>query len=391
MPGDEIVSYLLFAPASEFASIDAIVFLEPNSAVGFGQWPDGRVEPIPLITPWEGQYHNAALSERIRNLPETCAMRDGRKWKRIPQIVLAKYGRRHEAYDGLDVEFVLDVTEWMLFSGYTSPVTWEQIERIVNQYHKEATAEYERVGFLVVVDHGLFRVKRAYRKKTLNESEFYYGGKDRRRFQGFVTIGRDQDGVDHEALLFEQILNDPRADERELHNFFEEHPDLLAEAMMGTPISHRPNFVTNRQTPDFAISPILPRDSGDWVKLLELKGPRANILDNRRRLHRALAPAVHSAVAQVRGYDESIRDPLNLRAIEKALGYIPEFSERAVLIGRTPSHGDAAIWEKRKAEQPGVRIITYDEVLEEQRERRGRRIRRWPRSWTSHLGRDIIL
>jgi hypothetical protein len=46
--------------------------------------------------------------------------------------------------------------------------------------------------------------------------------------------------------------------------------------------------------------------------------------------------------------------------------------ELAVLIGRTPRPQDASLWDKRKAEQPGVKIITYDEILEEQRTRRAR-------------------
>lgn len=384
MQGSELVPYLLFSPASEHASIDAIVFVEPNSSVGFAEGPDGRPAPFPFVLPDVAHYKNAMIADKIRNLPETCAMRDGRKWKRIPQIVLTKHGRRFEAYDGLDVGFVIDVTEMMLFSGYASPITWQKIEKIVNQYHQESAAEYERVGFLVTIDHGLYRVKRAYRKKNQHESEFYYGGKDKRRFHHFVTIGRDQEGVDYEGLLFEQLLNDPKTGERELHHFFEEHPDLLAEAMMGTPISHRPHFTTNSQTPDFVIAPILPRDFGQWVKLLELKGPDARVLDGRQRLHRALAPAVHHAIAQVRDYDESVRDPLNLSAVEKALGFIPEFSERAVLIGRTPAADDSELWDKRKAEQPAVRIITYDEVLQTQRERRAKR-RPWPKLNTELL------
>jgi len=55
-------------------------------------------------------------------------------------------------------------------------------------------------------------VRRAFRKKHSNESEFYFGGKDRRRFHGFVTIGREPDGADYEAWLFEQLLNDPEAE-----------------------------------------------------------------------------------------------------------------------------------------------------------------------------------
>lgn len=367
MPGEEIVRYLMFAPASEFAAIDAIVFLEPNMSMGFAEGPDGRL--VPLMTPWEGHYLNAMISERIRNLPETCAMRDGRKWKRIPQIVLTKDGHRHQAYDGLDVEFVIDLSEHMLFHGYSSRITWDKIEQIVNQYHLRAVSEYERVGFLVTVDHGLYRVKRAFRKKSSSESEFYFGGKDKRRFNGYVTIGRERDGADYEAWLFEQVLNDPKAGERELHHFFEEHPDFLAEAMMGIPISHQPYFVTNKQMPDFAVSPVLPRDSGEWVSLLELKGPEASVLASKRYLHRGLAPAVTQALAQVNDYEESLRDPLNLGAVEKALGYIPSSSQRAVLIGRTPPPEDANLWEKRKAEQPSVRIITYDELLQEHRER----------------------
>jgi hypothetical protein len=378
MPGKEIVRYLAFAPASELASIDAIVFLEPNKGVGFAEGPDGRLTIFPEIPPWEAHYYNAAISEQIRNLPETCAMRDGRKWKRIPQIVLTDHGLRHEAYDGLDVEFVTDVTELMLFQGYCSPVTWSKIEGIVNQYHRRAMSEYERVGFLITIDHGLYRVRGAFRKRDFKESEFYFGGKDRRQFHGFVTIGRERDGADYEAWLFEQLLNNRKAGERELHHFFEEHPDFLAQVMTGVPISHQPYFTGNKQTPDFSISPILPRGFNESVKLLELKGPEASVLASKRYLHRGLAPALTQALAQVSDYAESLRDPLNLNAIEKALGYLPKSSLQAVLIGRTPPLEDASLWEKRKAEQPSVRIITYDEVLQGQRERLARHRRPWP-------------
>jgi hypothetical protein len=238
-------------------------------------------------------------------------------------------------------------------------------------------AEYERAGFLVTADHGLYRVKRAFHKKISNESEFYYGGKDKRRFRGYVTVGRESEGIDYEALLFEQLLNDPKAGEREIHNFLEQHPDLLAEAMMGVPVSHQPHFPANMQTPDFSITPVLPRDGGDWVRLLELKGPEAKVLDNRRHLHRGLAHDVTRAVAQVNDYNECIHDPLNLKSVEKALGYVPAFSDRAVLIGRNPLAEDMALWDKRRTEQPSVRIITYDELLREHQLRHAWRTRRY--------------
>jgi hypothetical protein len=364
IPGHEIVSYLNLAPASSSACIDAIVFLLPDRTIGPWFRSGGRG-----IAPREAHWFNAEIAQEIRNLPESCAMRDGRKWKRIPQIVLTDHGMREPAYDGLDVEFVIDVTGWMLHKGYASPATWSQIEKVVNRYHRKALEEYERVGFLVTDDHGRYRVRKAFHKKNSRESEFYFGGKDKRRFHGYVTIGRDSEGIDYEALLFEQLLNDPKSGEREIHSFLEQHPDLLAETMMGVPISHQPHFPSNKQTPDFVISPVLPRDSADWVKLLELKGPEAKILDSRRHLHRVLSHAVTRALAKLNDYNESVRDPLNLKSVEKALGYVPGFSERAVLIGRNPSSQDVELWEKRKAEQPTVKIVTYDEILQEQQVR----------------------
>ncbi len=364
MPGRDVVSYLMFAPASSAACIDAVVFLQPNKSMGFVRGPDGRLS-LPEITSWEAQWMNAEIAQRIRDLPETCAMRDGRKWKRIPLIVLTDRGRREEAFDGLDVNFVPDVTEWMLHSGYASPVTWTQIEKAINRYHQKALSEYERVGFAVIGDHGLYRVKRAFHKKSSRENEFYFGGKDKRRFHGYMTIGRDSQGIEYEALLFEQLLNDPKAGERKVHRFLEEHPDLLAEAMMGVPISHHLQFPSKNQIPDFIISSVLPRDSGDWVKLLELKGPESRVLASDRYRYRGLAPAVTQALAQVNDYNESLHDPMNRQAVEKALGFIPESSERAVLIGRNPPPPDKELWEKRRAEQPSVRIVTYDELLQE--------------------------
>jgi hypothetical protein len=367
MPGTELVPYLQFAPASEFAAIDAIVFLEPTMEMGFAQSADGRLTPV--MFPWEAHYLNAVISTKIRTLPESCAMRDGRKWKRIPQIVLTKYGNRHEAYDGLDVEFVIDVTGRTLFQGFSSPITWNKIEGIVNLYHHRAMADYEQVGLMITIDRGLYRVKRAFCKKDSDESEFYFGGKDRRRFRGYVTIGRDLDGADFEGCLFEQLLNDPKTRERDVHRFFEEHPSFLAQAMTGIPVSHQPYFTRNKQTPDFSIAPILPRHSASVVKLLELKGPEASVLAGQRYLHRGLASDVIQALAQVSDYAESLCDPLNLKSVKEALGYAPEYTQRAVLIGRTPPPTDANLWAKRKDEQPAIRIITYDEILQEHRDR----------------------
>jgi hypothetical protein len=86
---------------------------------------------------------------------------------------------------------------------------------------------------------GIYRVRRAFRKRNAHESQFYFGGKDRRRFHGFVTIGREDDGADYEAGLFEQLLNDPKAGAFGWRDFLHSRPERH-----GTPGYCKQNFGT---------------------------------------------------------------------------------------------------------------------------------------------------
>ena len=194
MLGPDLVTYLRFAPAAAAACIDAIVFLRPSRGMGFMPGPERHLWDIPEINPWEAPWANAYIAEQIRNLPESCAMRDGRKWKRIPLIVLTDrgFGFAHQVYLGLDTTFVYDVTELMLYEGYASPVTWHQIENAINMYHRKTLDEYARVGFLVTTDHGRYRVKRAFQKRTPGESDYYYGGRINADFADMSLSGAKQ-------------------------------------------------------------------------------------------------------------------------------------------------------------------------------------------------------
>src|SRR5712664_1561438 len=77
MPMERIVSYLRTGPASTLALVDAIVCM-----ADMGTLAHREPERYPqLDSPLEKAL---ALAEEVRNLPDTCTMRDGRKWKKIP-------------------------------------------------------------------------------------------------------------------------------------------------------------------------------------------------------------------------------------------------------------------------------------------------------------------
>ena len=92
-----------------------------------------------------------------------------------------------------------------------------------------------------------------------------------------------------------------------------------------------------------------------------MKGPNEKTLT--RGLHQGFSARVKRAVDQVKDYDRCLRDPANYSAILKAIGYIPEKSNLAVLIGRDPiSESDREATLRRQSEID-VEVITYDEIL----------------------------
>lgn len=301
--------------------------------------------------------HALALDDDIRALPASCTMSDGRKWNATPLVIFChSFGAGMTRRRGDDGAYICG-------AGHPR-MALVQIKTIVDDYYDNVLREYENLGIMVRFEKGRAQVRPALKlKDCVAEGRYYYAPGDRRNSRGWVTVKRDSEGLRNDVELLQMLL-DRRASETEMHEFFEQHPAILMEARLGIPISHRPSFVAQmNQKPDFAFVPILGPWSNKTIELLELKGPADETLTG--RLHRGFTAKVHRAVDQVRDYDRYLRDPANFEATRKALGYVPEDSNRAVLIGRAPRGGDAEIWARRKTELD-VEVITYDEILQKQ-------------------------
>lgn len=351
LPIERIATYLHFDLAARLALIDAIVC---DTDVNLFVWSPND----------EWEYNSEVmkalrLAEDVHNLPNTCAMRDGRKWNAIPFIIIS-----HS--DLVTPEMRQDTHAHILnrVSHYHA-LLLRQIKNIVNEYHDRVLDDYHRAGIIVRFEHGRAQIRPALRRKRPElETEYYYAPADRRTNKGWVTVKRDIDGIRADVELF-QALIDKKVNETQMHKFFEEHPAILMEARFAIPISHRPNFAEPRDwKPDFAFSPILGPRFHPQIELMELKGPGERTLS--RRVHRGFSSKVHEAIDQVRDYDQCLRNPVNFEAIYKALGYIPHASKLAVLIGKAPSNeAEREVFERRQSELD-VKVITYDEILQTQ-------------------------
>jgi len=242
-----------------------------------------------------------------------------------------------------------------------SLIMLNQIGRVVDEYQDRVLDDYRFCGILVRFEYGHAQILPALRKKDPSvESEYYYAAADRRNHSGWVTFKRDRQGLRHDVDGFRKLL-DTNASEREMHRFLEQHPEFLMQARLGVPISHAPTFAEPKGwTPDFSISPILGPLSPE-IELLELKGPSEKTIT--RGLHQGFSAKVKRAIDQVKDYDRYLRDPANHPAILKAIGYIPEKSNLAVLIGRDPTNKSDTEARLRRQSEIDVQVITYDEIL----------------------------
>jgi hypothetical protein len=295
------------------------------------------------------------LAREIRELPENCAMRDGRKWKRIPIIIFS-------GIDGSCVSSRLDATiVWPMDAAGALGA----IEMVFADYYKKVLDDYKDVGLLLREVKGRIQISAGFHQRKTDESTYYYAGCDLRyhAVDKWVTVQRDDQGLRADIALKELLSRGTT--ETEMHRFFEEHPAILMEARLGIPISHKPRFdYPDARTPDYSFTSILGPWNEKSVEVVELKGPADVTLY--KGLYPGFTSKVNRAVNQVRYYDKFFRDPQNAPAITRDLGYIPDQSKLAVIIGRSPMKDQEEAWKESKKHLVDVQVVTYDEILQTQ-------------------------
>ena len=347
MPMERVTSYLRFDRASSLALIDVIVCMADIGM--YFQEPQFPMADDPLAKAME-------LAKDVRELPEPCTMRDGRKWRSIPFVIICDSWNFAKRSLGT-IQSIANIYPSMEPSDFVVV-----LQGLVDGYYDRVLADYRSCGMLVRFEKGRAQIAPALKlKNTRFESDYYHAAGDLRTHKGWVTVKRDGEGLREDVELFRMLL-DRKAGEREMHQFFEQHPAILMEARMGIPISHRPRFMNPiANTPDYAFSPILGPWKGRPIELMELKGPDASVLYE--SLHPGFSAKVTRAVDQVRDYGRYLQDPRNRDAILQGLGYLPSDAKLAVLIGRSPQGTSERETLETRRRELDVEIVTYDEIL----------------------------
>ncbi len=248
MPFDRLMGYLKFGTSSQWAAVDAIVCKADTDPEGIAYYTLTRA---------------LKLVEDFRELPESCAMRDGRKWKSIPFCIIADQPFHFVIPDQISRLRVTMIQP----SPYPTQIL-SAVKEAVDDYIKKVLEDYRDLGLLITFEKGRARLGPALKKKDPEmESAYYYAPADRRNNERYMTVMRDSDGLRADVELFQELL-DKKVGERAMQRFFEDNPFFLTQARLGLQISH-PSYATKRWSPDFAFTSILGPTDINGVELLE--------------------------------------------------------------------------------------------------------------------------
>lgn len=305
------------------------------------------------------------LAIRIRQLDEVIAMPDGRRWSAVPIRILATstgFAATEAAVGSAAAKAVRRIFIHEL--SRTDNFAADAIKADVKKYRQDVLNELDNLGFVVAYEGGRYRLGPALKPRPELVGHYYFGPADKRP-DHFVTIDRDMVGVQLEVEALESLLNKQDASEADFQRFFEDHPHFLSQLAIPMPHVQLRDGAGKLLVPDFILKPVVATQRDSRWEVLDLKKPQVPLLVG-KGTRRQLSHAVQKAITQLREYGDYFSDPRNTSAIEHALGHRLRRPKMGVLIGRM-IQSDTEALELEQSRLPDVRIITYDEILDQQK------------------------
>jgi hypothetical protein len=355
IPLERLIEVLKDSPKTGLTADVIVSVVHPDSAFELRSTPTN-------LTP---ASNAVKLVNEVRSLEGFHAMKDGRKWATLPVVLIVS-----SLFSGDGIREPVDAMVTALHSDYGQNL--DEIREVVSQYRQRLLDELDNLGLMVTYQQGRYRVGPALTPRDRAvEGEFYYGSADTRDgVRGkYFTVDRDAFGIQYEIEKFEALINDPDVTELDLQHFFEENPHFLISTRLMQALPHVPLIDAHGKllVPDFVIKPIVAvqRDS-NW-EILDLKHPQAKLLAGPSN-HKRFSQDVMKAINQVKDYRDHFENPAHATAIADLLGHPLRHPRLGVLIGRMPVDEEIEPFENAQAREAGVRIVTYDEILETQKQ-----------------------
>lgn len=241
----------------------------------------------------------------------------------------------------------------------------EHVLMAIRDFKRQLLEEFDNAGLATVFEGGTFRSKVALTTKGASETEhFYWPNKLRPQV---LFLSPDMGRMSKTLAQYEKLINKKDVSEKEMQEFFERNPDFLLGNRFRRLWSQFlfPADSSPKQRTDFLLEPrVYPQISTNW-EVLELKKPTDRLV-TKSGLHRGFSGKVHRAIRQLRDYSE--RFLKNPDYLLRKLGHKVTHPRLALLIGKK-MEADPTVLAKEQMDHPQIRLISYDEIQEEQASR----------------------
>jgi hypothetical protein len=180
--------------------------------------------------------------------------------------------------------------------------------------------------------------------------------------RALVTYHNEQFGsfTSEQISEFEDILNNPRVKELDLHRFFEQHTHFF---LMWQHREVYTQVLLTRENDAHLVPDVILTDAAlQRATVVELKLPRPKLI-RRQRSRDRFAAAVKEARSQLLEYRDYFRDEKNRQRARELLNMDVYEPRLAVIIGRSSEFADAFDRQRLQATVPDVEIVTYDDLL----------------------------
>jgi len=337
----------------------------------------GQNAPLDFVTTdivnvYSGNYREGIDFVRaIRALPADAAVSGGLRLKYIPIVVFTGGGFTYNNIVELyRIDSYIQVVQKF---GSADRELARALVNVVTQYRHRVLAEFQRQGYAVFWEGGMFKLATAFETMPPHRSQYYAGNAavgPNSAYSRLVLVT----GAPSIARLaieeFEHLLNARGTSESEIQHFFQRHPEFLlgeeydsywAEPRLVSPVTG------SSLRPDFVLQPLALRSNAWRWNVVDLKRHDVNLLTS-RRFHVDLSMHVYRAATQLRDYAEFFDDPRNAKMLESRFGGVVPKPKLTMVIGRLPER-DRAAFASLQSRVSGVHIRTYDEILEFRRAR----------------------
>lgn len=353
------------------ADIDAQVAYSPTSAAEILNKIAVLKLQLDVITTGinlgaDGPTGGIEFIKKVRSLPDELTIAEGLRLRRVPIVVITGGGFRAAREWLPKIDSNIPIIEKGRAPKETVLIA---VNEVMRRYRHEILSELQHIGMAFVWQGGRYQIVDAYaaHPSARIETKYLDGSPDAvgQAYSRLVLVA-DRWRLAQVAIeQFDNLLNNPKATERDFQEFFKLHPEFLLrgeyDSFWAEPVlkSGHTNLTIR---PDFVLQPHAVRSRGwNWA-IVDLKRHNVPLLTH-RRFHIDLSHHVYRVATQLKDYEQFFADPRNHEIIRRRFGGVTPRPKLVAVIGRLPltNNDEYAVLRSRIT---GVTVTTYDEILE---------------------------